>query len=478
MGEEVFLFLKTNYNVETVDVGIFRGESRKYFSFPRMKEIRYFPVPSLVSGGEPLRKGDYIFFMVPKDDCEVVVRVKVKKQEEKLFPILKIITELFYSIVIYSEFLDKSEALGRELVNVIPQDSSSEALIWAMRASVELTGGDAGSITVYDRARGKMTFPYFYNMPKELSRFEVEFGKGLSSQIVQTKRGFIITDYENYPNRLEPFVKAGVKSIVGAPVIYGETVYGAVGVFALKKKKNFSRVDLAVVEGVGRIAGAILYRLSLEKEIALEAREHIDKIFFYENLVSMISSELAAPIRLIMGFSSLLKEDVEKMERESILRYANAIHSSASKLESNVHCLVECLRTVTIWEPLAPVDTRVIFPNLVKVMEKTYPFLHVRIKKLEDFPIIPGRASHMRFVFSQILRYLAKECDYRGIINVSRFKKRDVESFIFEAKGKPLPKRDVEMLIIRNCVETYLGSIWWESKKGVNRICVSIKVHG
>jgi hypothetical protein len=49
--------------------------------------------------------------------------------------------------------------------------------------------------------------------------------------------------------------------------------------------------------------------------------------------------------------------------------------------------------------------------------------------------------------------------------------------FIFEAKGKPLPKRDVELFIVRNCVDTYLGSIWWDSKKGTNKVAVSIRTY-
>jgi hypothetical protein len=478
IGREIFYFLAKNYSVEKIDVCIVydHNEERKYISFPEMKRIKYFPFPSKISE-EPIIKGKNIYIFEAKEDCRVIVRIAVKEFKKDSINLFKILTHLFYSLVIYTDFLEKSEALGYELVNVIPQDSPSEALIWAMKTSVELTGGDAGSITVYDKVRGKMTFPYFYKMPPELTRFEVEFGKGLSSEIVQSKKGYIINDYQNYPNRIDVFVKAGVKSIVGAPVVYGDNIYGAIGVFSLKEKKRFLSSDLTFVEAVGRVAGAILYKISLEKEITLEAREHIDKVFFYENLISLITSEILTPLRLILGFTSLLKEDFEAMKGESLSKYIDAIHSSASKLENNIQCLTDCIRTITIWEPVAPVDTKQLFENLSRVVEKTYPFVVVHLKDPDKFPTLPARGSHMRFVFSQIFRYLARFQDYKGKISVSNFKKKGVEGFIFEAKGKSIPKRDAELFIVRSCVDTYLGSIFWESKKGTNRIVVNIRTY-
>jgi hypothetical protein len=478
IGKEVFSFLKTNYAVQKIDVAIlFDGkDERKYISFPAMKRIKYFPFPAKISE-EPIIKGKTVYILETKDDCRVVVRIKVKELKKDSVSLFKILVHLFYSLVVYHDFLEKSEALGHELVNVIPQSSPSEALIWAMKTCVELTGGDAGSITVYDKVRGKMTFPYFYKMPPELTRFEVEFGKGLSSDIVRTKRGYIINDYQNYPNRIDVFVKAGVKSIVGAPVVYGDNIYGAIGVFAMREKKKFLPSDLTFVEAVGRVVGAILYKISLEKEVTLEAREHIDKLFFYENLVSLLTSEIITPLRLILGFSSILKEDLETMQKESLLKYIETIYSSASKLENTIYCLTDCIRTITIWEPLAPVDTKQLFENLSRIVEKTYPFVVVQLKNPDKFPTLPARGSHMRFVFNQIFRYLARFQDYRGKITVSNFKKKGAEVFIFEAKGKPLPKRDVELFIVRNCVDTYLGSIWWDSKKGTNKVAVSIRTY-
>jgi len=478
IGKELYSFLKTYYEVQKIEVGIFLGENgeRKYISFPEMKRIKYFPFPSKISE-EPIVKGKTIYILETKDECKVIVRISVKEVKKDAIPLFKILVHLFYSLVVYHDFLEKSEALGYELVNVIPQSSPSEALIWAMKTCVELTGGDAGSITVYDKVRGKMTFPYFYKMPPEITRFEVEFGRGLASDIVRTKRGYIINDYPNYPNRLDVFVKAGVKAIVGAPVLYGDTIYGAIGVFALKQKKKFLPSDLTLVEAVGRVVGAILYKISLEKEITLEAREHIDKVFFYENLVSLITSEIITPLRLILGFASLLKEDFESIKKESLSKYIDTIYSSAAKLENTIYCLTDCMRAITIWEPLAPVDTKQLFENLSRAVEKTYPFVVVQLKNADKFPLLPGRGAHMRFVFNHIFRYLARFQDYKGKITVSNIKKKGVEVFLFEAKGQPIPKRDVEMLIVRSCVETYLGSIWWESKRGTNRISVSIRTY-
>ncbi len=475
IGKELYNFLK-HYNVEKVEIGILKRDDRKYISFPEMERIKSFPLPSKIEK-EPVIKGKNIYILETKDDCEVVVRITVKKVKKEHLSLFKILIHLFYSLLVYMDLLEKSETLGKELVNVIPQDSPSEALIWAMKTSVELTGGDAGSITVYDKVRGKMTFPYFYKMPPELTRFEVEFGKGLSSDIVRSKRGYIINDYPNYPNRIDVFVKAGVQSIAGAPVIYGENIYGAIGVFALKKKKKFLLSDLYLTEAVGRVAGAILYNISREKEITLEAREHIDKAFFYEHLISLITSEIVTPLRLILGFSSLLKEDFECMKNESISKFINAIHSSASKLENQIYCLTDCMRTITIWEPISPVDTRQLLEILSKTVEKTYPYVVVHLKNPEKFPVIPTRMAHLKFVFNQIFRYLAKYQDYKGKISVSNFKKKGIESFIFEGGGKPFSKRDVELLILQRCVETYMGNIWWKAEKGRNIIAVNIRTY-
>lgn len=466
VGEKVYHFLRQKLGVQRIKVLIERDDIVEYISFPEFEKTSPFILPSDVKKRGDVVYGNDIFIYSTYEDCSIGIMVNCKKPEDKILPTLRMLADFVYFAIHHVEIGERMRDFGSEMVHLIVQTTPTDALLWAMRTCVHLVGGDAGSVTIWDKRRGKMIFPYFYKMPSELTKFEVDFGKGLSSDIVKKRKGMIVEDYTKYPNRLKPYVKAGVKSIIGAPVIYGDTVFGAIGVFALKKKRKFSQGDLFIVESVGRICGALMDRVSIQSDVTLEAKDYINKMMFYEGLVNLLASEMTPPVRTILGLSTFLKDEVKE---STVRKYVELIHSSALQLDTTSHCLYECLRVMSIWEPLISIDTEEVIEFTAKSIEKMYPFIVVR-RPLRKPRSILGRPVHTKFIFSQVMRMLGMAMGYKGEIKVNLTRRKDREIFSFRAKGVPLKRDQVEMFILRNCIESYGGGLSWRSAKGVNEI--------
>jgi signal transduction histidine kinase len=124
-----------------------------------------------------------------------------------------------------------------------------------LQIAVELIGVDGGVIAMFDRETNLIRYPYLYNLPSELARVTVSKGAGLAGDVMAAGRPLVIKDYANYGNAVPEFVEAGVTSLVGVPLISGDHLFGALILVSLRRAKDFSDRDVAIMAGIGRQAG-------------------------------------------------------------------------------------------------------------------------------------------------------------------------------------------------------------------------------
>ena len=137
----------------------------------------------------------------------------------------------------------------------------------------ELVDADAGAIALLDESRDRITYRYLHNMPEELTELAVPRDEGLAGHVISTGLSSVIEDYGVYPGRVEAFVEGGVKSVLGVPIISGEKVFGALGLFALEGKRTFSDQDVAVISGVARQAATAIENARLYESMRSYARQ-------------------------------------------------------------------------------------------------------------------------------------------------------------------------------------------------------------
>jgi diguanylate cyclase (GGDEF)-like protein/PAS domain S-box-containing protein len=159
-----------------------------------------------------------------------------------------------------------AHALGgaMELATIIPR---------LLPLAIELTGADAGTVAVLDPHRQVITYPYHHNLPDSLAGIEVPAGAGLAGHTMAVRQPVLLDDYREHPAALQPWVEAGVRSMLGVPLLAGDEVVGGLGLFSLGEIRPFGPEAVAAAEAVGRLAAVAIQRAWLYEETRERATE-------------------------------------------------------------------------------------------------------------------------------------------------------------------------------------------------------------
>jgi signal transduction histidine kinase len=82
----------------------------------------------------------------------------------------------------------------------------------------------------------------------------------------------VIDDYPSYYRAIPEFVQAGVKSIVGVPIVNRDRIFGTMCMMTDQRLKNFSERDVAILTGIGRQAGIAVENSYLYENLRYYAR--------------------------------------------------------------------------------------------------------------------------------------------------------------------------------------------------------------
>lgn len=204
--------------------------------------------------------------------------------------------------------LEREQHLG-EITRAISSELDLPVILQnVVRLAVELAGAEAGSMAILDDAEQQLTYPYLFNLPKELSEHPGPPNKGVAWEIIDSRQPVLITDYATYAKANPRWVAAGIHSCYGVPVIVGNKCLGGLEIFTYDSDREFEPRDLALVEIVGRQTGVAIQnarlfesaqRRAVEAETlrqaasavnsALEINAVLDKIL--EQLENVISSD-------------------------------------------------------------------------------------------------------------------------------------------------------------------------------------------
>lgn len=160
-----------------------------------------------------------------------------------------------------------------EVVDEITSELELERVLPKVIAIAErLAGADSGLVALWDEERNVVTYPYLHNLPRRLAHVTVPKEVGLSAEVMLTGQPMILDDYPRYRRAIPEFVQAGVKSIVGVPIVNRDRTFGAMCVMTVERQKAFSERDVAVLTGIGRQAGIAVENAYLYENLRYYAR--------------------------------------------------------------------------------------------------------------------------------------------------------------------------------------------------------------
>lgn len=198
--------------------------------------------------------------------------------------------------------------------------------------ATDLLDCEAASILLYDEKKSRLFFAAATGSdPAKLAEIPVPIETSLAGTIFRTNRPLIMNDAAQDPRHypiVSEYLNYKVKSLLGVPMPIKDKTVGVLE--AVNKRGVFTEHD-AVLLAVTASHAAIAInnaRLLRATQKALNKVKESDQL--KSKFLTLASHELRTPLGLIIGYSSLLKEDT----RGEISRHADQVLTAAQQMRS------------------------------------------------------------------------------------------------------------------------------------------------
>lgn len=137
------------------------------------------------------------------------------------------------------------------------------------------------------------------------------------------------------------FSKNKIKTFVLSPVFAGNNFRGYIAYIDFDKKHYWSISQWETLASLSVRIGYAFHRLEYEKNLikAKEKAEVADKI--KSEFLAQLSHEIRTPINTILSFTSLIKEELQCAENESINIYGDMIERGSKRLVRTMDMMVQ-----------------------------------------------------------------------------------------------------------------------------------------
>src|SRR5215208_6327598 len=199
--------------------------------------------------------------------------------------------------------------------------------------ATELLDCEAASILLYEEKDQRLFFAAATGSdPEKLAEIPVPIDSSLAGSIFRTNRHIILNNVEQDPRHyslVSDRVKFRVKTLLGVPMPIKDRT---VGVLEAVNKRNgvFDEHDAALLAVTAAHAAIAINnaRLLQATQQALEKVRESDQL--KSNFLALASHELRNPLNIIMGYSTVLKEDA----KGELSDHANQVLTGARQMRS------------------------------------------------------------------------------------------------------------------------------------------------
>ncbi len=136
----------------------------------------------------------------------------------------------------------------------------------------KITGADSGAIAILEPDGETLTFPYSFGVPEEMKKLP-PLGAGLIWITLKEGKAMLLEDYREHPDALQPAVEAGVRALLGVPLIVGDDVMGGMAFFGRSEEIKFTRAHLAQMESIAGMVAIAARNAHLYSEAQRRAEE-------------------------------------------------------------------------------------------------------------------------------------------------------------------------------------------------------------
>ncbi len=189
-----------------------------------------------------------------------------------------------------------------------------------IRRAVDLTGAQAGSLSLWDEGAQILRHRAWVGYDDWLANVTLRPGEGVKGAVAQRRAGMIVNDYPASPVAYPPFVeRLGTTAVLAEPLLYQNRLLGVVSVDMREPGRRFSGEDRKVLalfadQAAVAIENAQLYETSRAQANELQAVAEIGQaVSRHLELPAVLNAIVAGTMRLLDNpFAQILLWDEER----------------------------------------------------------------------------------------------------------------------------------------------------------------------
>lgn len=148
-----------------------------------------------------------------------------------------------------------------------------EILDRILALTAEATGANAGAIALLSESGESLRFHNLFGLPQELARKPIQRDSGLTWQLIESRKPMLVADYANEPYALRQWIEAGVRAVLGVPLIRSNKVIGVIDLFIRKENGAFTEEHMRRAVAVSHVAAGIIHNAQLYEQAKRLAEE-------------------------------------------------------------------------------------------------------------------------------------------------------------------------------------------------------------
>jgi PAS domain S-box-containing protein len=265
----------------------------------------------LVLSGEPVKSSVFVPLLAGGNAVGVVSLQNLDRENAFTESDLSVLTTVSGSVSVALENARLVEETRQRVAELATVNRVGQALASQLEldALIELVGArvretfeaDIAYVALHDEPAGRIDFPYYYEAGERRGQDAMQYGEGLTSQIVDSREPLLLNRVEHYEGR--PTVGTPSRSYLGVPILVGDNAIGVVSVQSTREEGRFAEPDARLLATIASNVGVAIQNARLFAEIRRQKQ-------YFESLgeISPVAVVVMDPDERVTGWNPAAME--------------------------------------------------------------------------------------------------------------------------------------------------------------------------
>jgi PAS domain S-box-containing protein len=209
--------------------------------------------------------------------------------------------QLFVAVSRQAKQLESLRQMSQDLIALRDPGTLLQQIV---ERAITLLGGSCGGMYLHRPERDVLEWVVAVGAGMPQPGLTLGRGEGLSGRVWSSGEPLVVGDYESWPHRSDRVPLAGLRSVIGVPVRWGDAFLGVINVCSRNAGRGFTLDDAALLFQFATLAAAVIQNAQLygqaRREIAerKQAEEALRQRAAQLALLSKIGERIAAALDL------------------------------------------------------------------------------------------------------------------------------------------------------------------------------------